>query len=470
MLSDEVIETIRTLAGRQVSHRQIAKALKIGRSTVDKILKLGGSKPERVVKPSALDEHAQLILELYAACRRNRVRVHEELAAQGIEVGYTTLTQWCRQHGVGKKPKKPAGEYHFEPGEEMQHDTSPHRVVLSGQEHLLQCASVVVCHSHMLYAQVFWRWNRLQVKIFLSEAVQALGGAAGKCMLDNSTVIMIHGTGPDAVPAPEMAEFSKRFGFDFVAHEKGDANRSARVERPFDFIEKNFYSGRTFADLADCNRQFREWCTKQNGRMIRDLQARPIDLHAFELAHLQPLPVHVPEVYGYEMRVVDVQGYVVLHTNRYSVPARLLEKQVEVREYKDRVVVLYEGKVAAEHALWPPGCRHRERNPAHREPGAPSARAQRRLPVPEERRLRTADPALDGYVAGLRKHRVGRAIAALRRLERLWEEYPAQAVLGAVAEAEQYGMYDLGRLEKMILRRVAGDFFKLGHGGGDDEA
>ena len=80
-----------------------------------------------------------------------------------------------------------------------------------------------------------------------------------------------------------------------------------------------------------------------------------------------------------------------------------------------------------------------------------------------------ADPVLDGYVAELRKHRVGRAIAALRRLERLWEEYPAQAVLAAVAEARQYGMYDLGRLEKMILRRVAGDFFKLGKGEDEHE-
>ncbi len=53
------------------------------------------------------------------------------------------------------------------------------------------------------------------------------------------------------IPAPEMAAFAERFGFVFRAHEKGDANRSARVERPFHFIEHNFLAGRTFADLAD---------------------------------------------------------------------------------------------------------------------------------------------------------------------------------------------------------------------------
>ena len=43
---------------------------------------------------------------------------------------------------------------------------------------------------------------------------------------------------------PEMAAFAERFGFTFAAHEKGDANRSARVERPFDYIENNFLAGR----------------------------------------------------------------------------------------------------------------------------------------------------------------------------------------------------------------------------------
>ena len=50
----------------------------------------------------------------------------------------------------------------------------------------------------------------------------------------------------DAVAAPEMEAFAERFSTKFVAHEKGDANRSARVEGRFHYIEKNFYPGRTF--------------------------------------------------------------------------------------------------------------------------------------------------------------------------------------------------------------------------------
>jgi hypothetical protein len=40
-------------------------------------------------------------------------------------------------------------------------------------------------------------------------------------------------------------------------------------------------------------------------------------------------------------------------------------------------------------------------------------------------------------------------------------EYPREPFLSAVTEAAHYGLYDLDRLERMILRRVASDYFRL---------
>ena len=50
---------------------------------------------------------------------------------------------------------------------------------------------------------------------------------------------------------------------------------------------------------------------------------------------------------------------------------------------------------------------------------------------------------------------------ALRQLLRFVREYPREPLLGAVHEACQYGLYDLDRLERMILRRVTRDYFLL---------
>ena len=50
---------------------------------------------------------------------------------------------------------------------------------------------------------------------------------------------------------------------------------------------------------------------------------------------------------------------------------------------------------------------------------------------------------------------------ALRQLLRFVREYPRQPLLAAAREAAHYGLYDLDRLERMILRRVTREYFLL---------
>ena len=42
---------------------------------------------------------------------------------------------------------------------------------------------------------------------------------------------------------------------------------------------------------------------------------------------------------------------------------------------------------------------------------------------------------------------------------RMVREYPRAALIGALAEAGHYGLFDLERVERMVLRRVARDYF-----------
>ena len=71
---------------------------------------------------------------------------------------------------------------------------------------------------------------------------------------------------------------------------------------------------------------------------------------------------------------------------------------------------------------------------------------------------------LDAYVSALAAHLNGRGTRALNRLLQLKRSYPPQPFLAAVEQALKYGLFDLNRLETLVLRHVAGDFFAL-----DDE-
>jgi hypothetical protein len=103
------------------------------------------------------------------------VRVHEELTASGAQLSYPALTAFCRRHGIGQTPVVPVGQYHFEPGVEMQHDTSPHEVEVGGKKYQAQTASAVLCYSRLLFFQINPRFQRFECKVFLPDALRYMG-------------------------------------------------------------------------------------------------------------------------------------------------------------------------------------------------------------------------------------------------------------------------------------------------------
>jgi hypothetical protein len=411
-------------------------------------------------RTQAAAKHIDTIRSLYHSCKGNLVRVSEELGARHIDIPYSSLTRFCREHHISDSQPKPVGHYPFGPAEEMQHDTSPHRVVIAQHKRRVQCAGLWLGYSRMRYAQVYPTFNRFYAKLFLNDGLRWLGGAAKRCTIDNTSVIVAHGTGKDAVMAPEMQAYADHLGFRFEAHEKGDANRSAGVERFFHYVENNFYPGRTFTDLDDLNRQLLAWCDQINHHFRRDLSARPIELFAAEQPHLVRLPEYIPEVYRVYHRLVDTEAYVRLHTNRYSVDAEDIGRQVCVHETRDSVRIFLGHRLLCEHQREPEGAKARKRLPQHQDDKRYRA-AKTLPPIAEERLLMAACTELGELAQQLKKCHKGRAVRAIRQLHRMWLDYPTEALLTAVKRALSYGLTDLGRIERMILRNIAGDFFQL---------
>lgn len=439
--------------------RFIASALGIARDTVQKVVASGQAEVPTLERPSQLSPYIAEIRRLHLLCKGNLVRVHEELEARhGVVVSYSTLTGFCRKAEIGTPPKQAAGRYHFKPGQEMQHDTSPHTVLVGARQLPLQCASLVMCYSRRRFFQLYRRWTRFHARAFLTRALVFFDSVAEQCMVDNSTVIMTGGTGADARAVPEMAAFAERFGFSFVAHALGDANRSARVEGPFWHIENNFYPGRTFADLRDLNAQAVAWCQTYNATFHKSFKGIPDEMGVLERLASKPLPAHIPEPVEVHLRRVDTEGYLRLHTNRYSVPEALIGLQLEVHESLERVRVFSGHRLVAEHPRREDGEGVRvtisEHHSHHRR------RAQAAAPSPEERALRAASPALSALCDALRRDRA-RGRRAILRLHRIWLDYPAEILEPVILRALDFGLFDLARIERMILKQAKGDFFRL---------
>jgi transposase len=375
------------------------------------------------------------------------------------EVPYSTLTHWVREAQLREPVPARVGHDDFAPGQEMQHDTSPHRLEVGGTAVTAQCAGLILGFSRYAFIQYYPRFTRFEAQVFLQEAFAFLGGTCARCTIDNTSVLVAAGSGPGATIAAPMEHFGQRFGVRFVPHAIGHPDRKGYIERLFRYVETNFLPGRSFADWPDLNAQARAWCeTVANHKVKRSLGTAPRAAFEQERPALRPLPAHCPAVCVILHRVVDTEGYVRLETNRYSVPERLLGKAVEVYQYFDTVAVLFHGKEVARH---PRAIDQRDRRvTAAGHHGPP--RARRADPPPAQQALLAdAPPVLADYVQALVAHAPGRGAARLKRLLQFQRTYPPEPFLGAVAQALTYGLYDLTRLESLILKQVRGAFFQL---------
>ena len=70
----------------------------------------------------------------------------------------------------------------------------------------------------------------------------------------------------------------------------------------------------------------------------------------------------------------------------------------------------------------------------------------------------------------LEKHGKGPASRLFRQLLAMVIDYPREPLVAAVAEAARYGLFDLERVERMVLKRIGEDFFfQTGQGPGDQD-
>jgi len=158
MIPEEIRQAIMALRAKGTALRVISRMLGISRNTVRDVL---NRRDERQPQQcSSYEPHQVVIAQAYPRCGGNVVRVQEELKEQGVEVAYSTLTRIVRDMELREPAPVRAGAYTFAPGEEMQHDTSPHKVIVAEKPLTAQCAGLVLAYSRRLFIQYYPRFTR----------------------------------------------------------------------------------------------------------------------------------------------------------------------------------------------------------------------------------------------------------------------------------------------------------------------
>lgn len=399
--------------------REISARMRVNRNTVRAIVKEQG-RPPSPRGPRKPRPEEELLRQLYRECQGYIQRVWEKLTQEHrIRIEYSTLTRILRELGISTPQAKRCGQVPDEPGLEMQHDTSPFRVRLAGPWVVLIASLLYLRYSKRRFLRFYRVFNRFQMKCFLHQALTFWGYSARDCIIDNTNLARLRGTGRDALIVPEMAAFSRRYGFVFVCHEKGHANRKAGEERSFYTVETNFLPGRTFTGLEDINGQACDWSTVTMEHRPQG-KARLIPAKAFEheQGFLTPVCPHLCPPYLELPRHVDEYGYAACDGNFYWVPGEG-RPNVKILRYDKRLEIYVQGQRLAHYPLPPDGTHNERFWPANQPKPENKPRNQKRPPLQEEARLRSMGPAVQAYLEfalkpkGIERNRLLRGLFAL---------------------------------------------------------
>jgi len=427
MIDPETRKAIYRLHQKGMGVRKISRNLGVSRGAVREIIREKGEMSASI-RRDKIELDPDLLRRLYEECDGYRERVYEKLLEDEEEkqeekkrpkISYSTLTRRLRELGIGTSPEGRCDRVPDEPGAEMQHDTTVYRVLLGDQRTKLIASVLYLRYSKRRYLKFYRSFNRFNMKCFIHEALSFWGYAAPLCIIDNTNLARLRGTGKNAVIVPEMESFAKKYGLRFECHAIGHANRKAGNERSFYTVESNFLAGRRFESLEDLNEQSFEWATvKIENKPVSKSRLIPAKAFEHEQSYLTKLLPYLPAPYLPLERGIDQYGYVVVDTNFYWVPGEGRGK-VGVLVYSDRLEIYRQRQLLAEYRLPPDGVKNECFSP----PGFPKPRySNKKKPTAEEeKRLRAMAEVLGAYLdfalkdKGKKRHRFIRELFELSR-------------------------------------------------------
>ncbi|MBI4864706.1 MAG: transposase [Candidatus Riflebacteria bacterium] len=460
-LGTDIQDAARTLNRRGLSIRAVARALHVSRNAARNALR--GKTALQVVGPQPPEitaEHPRLeifVRLLFKECDGSAQRVQECLEEQhGITMGYSTLTRYLRNLGLRqpRRGRKVSGEIITGPGVEGQLDTSPVHVRLGLEIFKLYMAHLILGFSRHRYMEFFARWTRFHAMVFIVHALFWFKGLPRRMGIDNGREIIILGSGVNGVVALEMERFAERLGFEFAAIELEHKDRQGKVEKAHQYGQSNFLINRPACNLADLNAQAREWCEKVFHKRVRGQTFAPADRWEEDLAHLQPVPLHVPEPSITRLCRADDRARVWLNGSSYRVPDRyVLRRGLLVRETGDQVIV-FDGRTEVCRHSRTPEC-ERKHSPLVGYPDRkPKRPPQGRLSA-EEVHLRSFGPDVAQYLDALESRPIRYSYARLRRLYKLSHAYPREIFVETLKKAVACRAFDLKVVAEALELKMA---------------
>lgn len=183
-----------------------------------------------------------------------------------------------------------------------------------------------------------------------------LQGLAATCLYDNMKVVVTGYDGGEPIYNTRFLAFATHYGYKPRACRPQRPQTKGKIERPFDFLERNLLNARTFTSLDHLNETTEWWLANvSDTRTHRETKQRPIDRYQEERPYRLPLPERHYDTSEVVYRTVNTEGYVSYRGNLYSVPWQRIGEFLPLR-IAEKELIIYGTDIeeTARHELFGP--------------------------------------------------------------------------------------------------------------------
>lgn len=370
MIIMETLIKIHRLHHKQgLSIRAIARQLNLDRRTVTKYLK-----HDLITTPQykrshqhypalgqyldTLNQALQQQIRLPAKERLTARQHYEQLQTLGYQGSYSAVCRFVSQF-YQQQPSHSDKAFiplSFDIGDAYQFDWSTETVKIAGQLCKVQCAHFRLSHSRAFFLRCYLKQSTEMFIDAHNHAFAFFGGTLQRGIYDNlKTAVNKILPGKERIFNETFHAMMTHFNIEPVACTPASGWEKGQVERQVSIHRQRFFKPMlSFHTLDELNQYLMEQCLSQMSKLKHPQFKSQTIAQVFE-QEKQHLQQPVQAFTYYRVTHLMVNSYCLVHFegNRYSVPCEFSGKTVTLHAYMDRIEIIYEHQMIAQHQrIW----------------------------------------------------------------------------------------------------------------------
>lgn len=369
------------LAGKP--QRQIAKEMKISRTTVARYLKNYEDSKSKLMKSDDIKLKENIISPpKYNSASRKKVKLNYEIIEKiqsflkeneekrstgrskqqkkkidilqalrdaGHDIGYTTVCTAVSE--IERKTREAFIRQQYNLGDAAEFDWGEVKLIIDKKLRIIQMGVFATCRGNYRYADLYYSQKMENFLHLHTEFFSHVGGVYKEIVYDNLRTAVAKFVGKnEKKPTDDLLKLSIYYNFVFRFCNTSQAHEKGHVEKSVEYIRRRVFSKKdSFSSLQEAKEYLRgelenlnlKGQTLENGLSATNMLSE-------EKVYLLPLPPKYDSARVCERRV-NKYSVIEMDSCFYSVPDAYVGEFVFVKAYPEKIIIYYKENEIASH-------------------------------------------------------------------------------------------------------------------------